>query len=101
MKLRLRSAFGLLLLTILCATVIAQTSRGTLTGTVTDSTGAVVALGTVRGHLMIDLHPSSAKLRDRAVRVLAELTGCDYGSARHQLEASDWNLRSVIDRTKG
>ena len=48
MKLRLRSAFGLLLLTILCATVIAQTSRGTLTGTVTDSTGAVVANAAVK-----------------------------------------------------
>ena len=65
------------------------------------STGAMVALGKVRGNLMIDLHTSSAKLRDRAVRVLAELTGCDYGSARRQLEATDWNLRGVIDRTKG
>jgi N-acetylmuramic acid 6-phosphate etherase len=65
------------------------------------STGTMVALGKVRGNLMIDLHTSSAKLRDRAVRVLAELTGCDYGSARRQLEASDWNLRGVIDRTKG
>jgi N-acetylmuramic acid 6-phosphate etherase len=65
------------------------------------STGAMVALGKVRGNLMIDLHTSSAKLRDRAVRVLAELTGCDYGSARRQLEAADWNLRGVIDRTKG
>ncbi len=33
----------------------------------------MVALGKVRGNLMIDLHASSTKLRDRAVRVVAEL----------------------------
>jgi N-acetylmuramic acid 6-phosphate etherase len=61
------------------------------------STGAMVALGKVRGNLMIDLHASNAKLRDRATRVVAELTGVDYDSARRRLEANDWNLRSVID----
>ena len=62
------------------------------------STGAMVALGKVRGNLMIDLHTSSAKLRDRAVRVVAELADCDYDSARRELEASGWNLRSVVDK---
>ena len=62
------------------------------------STGAMVALGKVRGNLMIDLHVSSAKLRDRAVRVVAELADCDYDSARRELEASGWNLRSVVDK---
>ena len=38
------------------------------------STGAMVALGKVRANLMIDLHASSSKLRDRATRVVAELT---------------------------
>src|SRR6059058_3204274 len=38
------------------------------------STGAMVVLGKVRGNLMIDLHTTSTKLRDRAVRVVAELT---------------------------
>src|SRR6266446_2864178 len=42
------------------------------------STGAMVVLGKVRGNLMIDLHTTSTKLRDRAVRVLAELTQSDY-----------------------
>jgi N-acetylmuramic acid 6-phosphate etherase len=60
------------------------------------STGAMVALGKVRGNLMIDLRASSAKLRDRAVRVVAELASCDYHSARNLLEATDWNLRAVV-----
>jgi N-acetylmuramic acid 6-phosphate etherase len=62
------------------------------------STGAMVMLGKVRGNLMIDLHASSAKLRDRAIRVVAELAGSDYNSAREQLEASGWNLRAVVEK---
>jgi N-acetylmuramic acid 6-phosphate etherase len=60
------------------------------------STGAMVALGKVRGNLMVDLHTTSTKLRDRAVRVVAELTQSDYDSARKKLEASGWNLRDII-----
>jgi len=60
------------------------------------STGAMIALGKVRGNLMVDLHTTSAKLRDRAVRVVAKLTQCDYSSAREKLEANEWNLRRII-----
>jgi N-acetylmuramic acid 6-phosphate etherase len=62
------------------------------------STGAMVALGKVRGNLMIDLHTSSAKLRDRAVRLVADLANCDYNSARERLEAGGWNLRTVVNQ---
>jgi len=60
------------------------------------STAVMVALGKVRGNLMTDLHTTSTKLRDRAVRVVAEVKQCDYESAREKLEASGWNLRDVI-----
>ena len=62
------------------------------------STGAMVALGKVRGNLMIDLHTSSTKLRDRAVRLVADLANCDYISARERLEAGGWNLRAVVNQ---
>ena len=62
----------------------------------TISTGAMVVLGKVRGNLMIDLHTTSTKLRDRAVRVVAEFTQSDYETARQKLEASGWNLREII-----
>jgi N-acetylmuramic acid 6-phosphate etherase len=62
------------------------------------STAAMVALGKVRGNLMIDLHATSTKLRDRAVRVLAELAQCDYEPARNLLEANDWNLRAALEK---
>jgi N-acetylmuramic acid 6-phosphate etherase len=62
------------------------------------STGAMVALGKVRGNLMIDLHTNNTKLRDRAVRIVADLAQCDYDSARRQLETADWSLRTVVER---
>jgi len=62
------------------------------------STGALVALGKVRGNLMIDLNTSSTKLRDRATRMVAELTQSDYNSARAQLEESGWDLRAVLKK---
>jgi N-acetylmuramic acid 6-phosphate etherase len=62
------------------------------------STGAMIALGKVRGNLMIDLRATSTKLRDRAVRMVAGLAKCDYDSARKMLEESDWNLRAVVER---
>ncbi len=60
------------------------------------STGAMVSLGKVRGNLMIDLNTTSAKLRDRATRMVAELTESDYNSARAQLEQNNWDLRAVL-----
>ena len=48
MKLQLRCAGWMLLLFALYATSTAQTSRGTLTGIVTDSSNAVVVDATVR-----------------------------------------------------
>ena len=62
------------------------------------STAAMIGLGKVRGNLMIDLHASSAKLRDRAARLVADLLQCDYDSARERLEANGWNLRAVVDK---
>lgn len=60
------------------------------------STGAMIALGRVRGNLMIDLHASNTKLRDRAVRLVSQLAGVDYETARRQLEAAKWDLRAVL-----
>jgi N-acetylmuramic acid 6-phosphate etherase len=62
------------------------------------STGAMIGLGKVRGNLMIALHTTSTKLRDRAVRIVAEITQRDYESARGLLETNDWNLRATLDK---
>ena len=62
------------------------------------STGTMIGLGKVRGNLMIDLHTTSTKLRDRAVRIVAEVRQRDYESARELLEANDWNLRATLEK---
>lgn len=62
------------------------------------STGAMVALGRVRGNLMIDLSTSNEKLRDRAARLVAELGKCDYAEARERLQKNGWNLRATLDQ---
>jgi N-acetylmuramic acid 6-phosphate etherase len=46
------------------------------------TTGAMVRLGKVYGNLMVDLRPSSRKLRARAFRIIGELTGLPPARAR-------------------
>jgi N-acetylmuramic acid 6-phosphate etherase len=60
------------------------------------STGAMVALGKVRGNLMIGLATSNAKLRDRAARLVAELGKCDYAEAVERLRERGWDLRATL-----
>jgi N-acetylmuramic acid 6-phosphate etherase len=46
------------------------------------TTAVMVRLGKVYGNLMVDLQPTSQKLRARALRIVAELTGLPPGPAR-------------------
>jgi N-acetylmuramic acid 6-phosphate etherase len=62
------------------------------------TTLAMVRIGKVRSNLMIDLHPANVKLRDRAVRIVKDLTGADYEAARHALERSGWVIERAIAR---
>ncbi len=63
------------------------------------STAAMVLLGKVHGNAMIDLHLSSDKLRDRAIRLVSELGRCNYAEAVSRLERNGWNLRKTIEST--
>jgi N-acetylmuramic acid 6-phosphate etherase len=60
------------------------------------STGAMVALGKVRGNSMIDLAITNDKLRDRAARLVAEALKCTYASALDRLCACHWNVRAAL-----
>ena len=62
------------------------------------TTLAMVHTGKVISNLMIDLHPTNSKLRDRAVRLLCDLTGCTGDAARAALEASDWVVKDAHAR---
>jgi N-acetylmuramic acid 6-phosphate etherase len=59
------------------------------------TTLAMVRLGKVRSNLMIDVNPANIKLRDRAVRIVRELTGADYRTAQAALEHSGWVVKKA------
>ena len=82
--------------------ILAGSSRlkaGTATKLVLNmiSTATMVKLGRTRGDLMIDMRPVSAKLRDRAIRIVRDEAGLDEDEARRSLEAAGWDVRAVLE----
>jgi N-acetylmuramic acid 6-phosphate etherase len=64
------------------------------------TTLAMVRTGKVISNLMVDLNPSNVKLRDRAVRIVRELTGADEATSRAALEESGWVVKKAWQRLK-
>jgi N-acetylmuramic acid 6-phosphate etherase len=62
------------------------------------TTLAMVRLGKVRSNLMVDLNPANVKLRDRAVRIVRDLTRADYATAQRTLERSGWVVKKAVGR---
>jgi N-acetylmuramic acid 6-phosphate etherase len=81
--------------------ILAGSSRlkaGTATKLVLNmlSTAAMIRSGRTRGDLMIDLRPTNAKLRERAVRMVQDETGISEDEARARLEAAGWSVRKAL-----
>jgi len=62
------------------------------------TTLAMVRTGKVIGNLMVDLNPSNVKLRDRAVRIVRELTGANYETAKAALAREGWVVKAAWKR---
>ena len=60
------------------------------------STAAMIRSGRTKGDLMIDLRPTNAKLRARAVRLVSEELGIGDDAAARRLEAAGWSVRRAI-----
>jgi len=60
------------------------------------TTAVMTGLGRVYGNRMVDLQPRSAKLRERALRLIAEVAGVSRGSALQAFEASGRRVRVAI-----
>ena len=60
------------------------------------TTLAMSRTGKVMSNLMIDLNPSNHKLRDRAERIVSELTGSTRQAARTALESSGWVVKTAV-----
>lgn len=62
------------------------------------TTGAMARIGRIHRGRMVDVRASNAKLRDRAVRIVADLTGRADDEAQAALESVDWWARAAIVR---
>ena len=60
------------------------------------STGAMARLGYVYGNLMVNVRPTNAKLRDRAVRIVGELCGLQPEQAGLLLEQAGEVRTAVV-----
>lgn len=60
------------------------------------STGAMVQLGKVYGNLMVDVQPTNAKLRDRAVRIVDAITGVGREDAAALLDGAGWRVKTAV-----
>ncbi len=59
------------------------------------TTLAMVRIGKVVSNLMVDVKPTNVKLRDRAVRIVREIAGCDEMRARSALVKARWNVKQA------
>src|SRR5438034_866953 len=78
--------------------VIAGSTRlkaGTATKMVLNmlTTAAMIRIGKTYGNLMVDVQMGSEKLKDRARRIIAIVTGLDYDAADALLRKADWNVK--------
>lgn len=64
------------------------------------TTLAMVRIGKVASNLMVDVNPSNAKLRVRAVRIVQELAKVDEAAALRALQQSDWVIRAACRRLR-
>lgn len=61
------------------------------------STGAMVLSGKVIENLMVDVKATNAKLKERCIRILCDLTPTTQEEARELLEKNEWNVRSAME----
>ena len=62
------------------------------------STAAMIRLGRTSDDLMTDLRAVNAKLRERAVAIVAAETGASEDEARARLERFGWDIRKVLEQ---
>ena len=60
------------------------------------STGVMVRLGKTFGNLMVDVQATNAKLRQRAIRIVAEATGLGPTDAERSLEEAGGEVKTAI-----
>jgi N-acetylmuramic acid 6-phosphate etherase len=64
------------------------------------TTATFIRLGYVYGNLMVNVQPKNAKLRDRAIRIIAQAAGVTREAAAGLLRAAHDNVRAAIELAK-
>ena len=60
------------------------------------STGAMIRLGKVYGNLMVDVAATNEKLRERALRIVMEVSGCGREESASALQEADGRAKPAI-----
>ncbi len=60
------------------------------------STGAMIKIGKTYENFMIDLMPTNEKLKDRAIRIVAEIANSNASTALKTLIECDWKVKVAI-----
>lgn len=60
------------------------------------STGAMIKIGKTYENFMIDLKANNEKLKDRAIRIVAQITGVQCSEALAALLKCDWEIKTAI-----
>jgi N-acetylmuramic acid 6-phosphate etherase len=60
------------------------------------TTTAMIKMGKVYGNLMVDLKATNNKLKDRSIRIVAELTGVSKPKANALLKRADGKVKTAI-----
>lgn len=60
------------------------------------STAAMVKLGKVYENLMVDLHASNYKLKERAKKIVMEITKVSYEEAQEKLEQTNYEVKPAL-----
>lgn len=60
------------------------------------STGSMIKIGKTYENFMIDLKANNEKLKDRAIRIVAQITGVQCSEALAALLKCDWEIKTAI-----
>ncbi|MCR4881721.1 MAG: N-acetylmuramic acid 6-phosphate etherase [bacterium] len=60
------------------------------------STGAMIKTGKAYKNFMIDVQPTNEKLKDRAVRIVAEIANVDKNIAKETLEKTNFEVKTAV-----
>lgn len=60
------------------------------------STGSMIKIGKTYENFMIDLKASNEKLKDRAIRIVSQLSGANHSEALAKLLKCDWEIKTAV-----